>query len=219
MAQIEHCQDVETVTTEGFDGLFQGGSTPEPGQNQGGSTPEPGLTLKEAVEFYKISEKSVRIRIGQGKIPAIKVAGNNGPEWRIFPNGLPTPEPDRNQGDSSVEPDRNQSGSTVEAEPVEEPTRVEPTWCEAENVGAVDSAPLDQARNERVEELGQLLSIISSQAEKLEAANYRIGYLQSKVENQEEQIKLLTCSERSNSWWQSFCNWMLGRTPSSDGPR
>lgn len=219
MAEAEHCQDVETVTTDGFDGLFQGVSMPEPDQFKGGSTAEPGLTLKEAVEFYKVSDKSVRIRIGQGKIPAIKVPGNNGPEWRIFPNGLPTAEPDRNQGDSSIEPDRNQSGSTVEAEPVEEPTGVEPAWCEAENVGSVDSVSLDQARNERVEELGQLLSIISSQAEKLEAANYRIGYLQSKVENQEEQIKLLMCSERSNSWWQSFCNWMLGRTPSSNESR
>lgn len=84
---------------------------------------------------------------------------------------------------------------------------------------AEDSAPPDQALSERGEELGQLLSIISSQAEKLEAANYRIGYLQSKVENQEEQIKLLMCSKRSTSWWQSFCNWMLGRTPSSNGSR
>lgn len=113
MAQTQPCHEPQTVTTDGMEDLFQGGSTPEPGQNQGGSTPEPGLTLKEAVEFYKISEKSVRIRIGQGKILAIKVAGNNGPEWRIFPNGLPTPEPDRNQGSSCVEPGRNQSGSRV----------------------------------------------------------------------------------------------------------
>lgn len=209
MAQTEHCQDVETVTTEGFDGLFQGGSTPEPGQNQGGSTPEPGLTLKEAVEFYKISEKSVRIRIGQGKIPAIKVSGNNGPEWRIFPNGLPT-EPDRNQGSTSVEPDRNQSGSAVEAETIEEPTAVEPEWCGVETE-SVSYSRVGESTGSARQDLSQLLEVIKAQAEKLEAANYRIGYLQSKVENQDEQIKLLTCSERDKSWWSEFVSWFMGR--------
>lgn len=202
MAQAEHCQDVETVTTDGFDGLFQGGSTPEPGQNQGGSTPEPGLTLKEAVEFYKISEKSVRIRIGQGKIPAIKVAGSNGPEWRIYPDGLPTVEPDRNQGPSSPEPERNQPGTSPEVE-------ITPEDLESQEVEEVEVSGGYQ--ESRASELEQLLDVVKEQASKLEAANYRIGYLESQTEGYRDQIKLLTDSQhQKKGWLLSFWAWFTG---------
>jgi translation initiation factor 6 (eIF-6) len=40
------------------------------------------------------------------------------------------------------------------------------------------------------------------QAEKLESASYRIGYLESQLQSREEQIKLLTVSKKS--WWRWF---------------
>ncbi len=47
---------------------------------------------------------------------------------------------------------------------------------------------------------------------KLEAANYRIGYLESKVESQQEQLKLLTDNQASTrSRWTRFWNWFFGR--------
>ena len=40
------------------------------------------------------------------------------------------------------------------------------------------------------------------QSEKLEAASYRIGYLESQIQGREEQIKLLTTTRRP--WWQQL---------------
>jgi hypothetical protein len=45
---------------------------------------------------------------------------------------------------------------------------------------------------------------LMEQAEKLESASYRIGYLESQLQAREEQIKLLTVSKKS--WWQ----WLIG---------
>ncbi|MBX9722329.1 MAG: hypothetical protein K2X81_13090 [Candidatus Obscuribacterales bacterium] len=59
---------------------------------------------------------------------------------------------------------------------------------------------------------------------KLEAAAYRVGYLQSQVEtkdqelesqykeleNREQKIKLLTDSQHKPSWWNKFKTWFLG---------
>lgn len=205
MAQTEHCQDVETITTAGFDGLFQGGSTVEPGQNQGGSTAEPGLTLKEAVEFYKISEKSVRIRIGQGKIAAKKVPGPNGPEWRIYPNGLPEAVPERNHPGTTVEDAVPESGSTVE-----------PEWYQGSVEGELEEEEVEVVQGEKraERELEKLLSVIQEQAAKLEAANYRIGYLEAQTEGFREQVKLLTDRKRK-SWWATCWSWFIGQSENS----
>jgi hypothetical protein len=47
--------------------------------------------------------------------------------------------------------------------------------------------------------------------EKLEAANHRNGYLEAQVEQQKEQIKLITDNQRNRSnWWQNFCLWFTG---------
>lgn len=45
--------------------------------------------------------------------------------------------------------------------------------------------------------------------EKLEAANYRVGYLESKVESQREQLLLLTASAPVGPW-KRFVNWLFG---------
>jgi len=48
--------------------------------------------------------------------------------------------------------------------------------------------------------------------EKLEGANHRNGYLEAQVDQQREQIKLLTDSQhRPGGWWTRFCSWLIGR--------
>ncbi len=57
---------------------------------------------------------------------------------------------------------------------------------------------------------------VSKLVEKLEAANYRIGYLESKVESQQEQLRLLNDTQKpvtmpvKVTWWQRFLRWFLG---------
>jgi hypothetical protein len=46
--------------------------------------------------------------------------------------------------------------------------------------------------------------------EKLEAANHRNGYLEAQVDQQVEQIKLLTDSQHNKGWFSRFSSWFLG---------
>jgi chaperonin cofactor prefoldin len=51
--------------------------------------------------------------------------------------------------------------------------------------------------------------IIKDLQDKLEAATFRVGYLQHQVETKEEQIKLLTDSQHKPSWWLRLKNLFL----------
>jgi len=186
----------------GFDDFFQSTELkikPVEEQNQAGTTLEPVLTLKEAVEFYKISEKTIRLHIGQGKIPARKEQGPKGLEWRIYPSGIPQ-EPELIEIDTEVEIDGNQPGTSTDE-----------TW----NHTGTSQVPDRNQSPEMVNrlnggELDQFLDVIKTQAEKLEAANFRIGYLEAQTVSYKDQIKLLTDSQHKRGWWLRFCSWFIG---------
>lgn len=192
----------------------------EPERNQDGTKPEPILSLKEAVEFYKISEKTIRLHIKDGKIPARKEEGPRGLEWRIYPQGIPKDIPTKET--TSLEPEFVQVGSDVsetvttveEDETTAEPVRYqsgsspETTWyADAQ----VTSGSQGAAQPSFAPELKSLLDVITKQAEKLEAASMRIGYLEARTENYETQIKLLTDSQHKRGWWARFGAWFLGQ--------
>ncbi len=216
-----------TANQEGFSDFFEATaedvrkvSGVEPERNQDGTNPEQILSLKEAVEFYKISEKTIRLHIKDGKIPARKEEGPRGLEWRIYPQGIPKDIPVEET--TSLEPEFVQHGSDV-AETVttveEDGTIVEParyqsgsnpdtTWyAEAQ----VASGSQGSAQPSFAPELKSLLDVITKQAEKLEAASMRIGYLEARTENYETQIKLLTDSQHKRAWWARFGAWFLGQ--------
>lgn len=212
---------------EGFSDFFQAtaadvrkGSEVEPDRNQDGTEPEPVLSLKEAVEFYKISEKTIRLHIKDGKIPARKEEGPRGLEWRIYPQGIPKdiPVPES----SSLEPAFIQVGSDVgetvttveEDSTTVEPVRYqpgstpEPTWYTDAKITGASQEPVQPSF---APELKSLLDVITKQAEKLEAASMRIGYLEARTENYEREIKLLTDSQHKRGWWARFGAWFLGQ--------
>ena len=213
---------------EGFSDFFQStaadirkDSEVEPDRNQDGSKPEPVLSLKEAVEFYKISEKTIRLHIKDGKIPARKEEGPRGLEWRIYPQGIPKDIPAVES--TSLEPEYVQVGSDVSetATTVEddgttvEPVRYqpgstpEPTWYNDAKITGAFQEPVQQSF---APELKSLLEVITKQAEKLEAASMRIGYLEARTENYEKEIKLLTDSQHKRGWWARFGSWFLGKS-------
>ncbi len=46
-----------------------------------------GMSLKAACLHYRLAPSTLRAKIKRGEIPATKIDGSNGPEWRIFANG------------------------------------------------------------------------------------------------------------------------------------
>lgn len=58
------------------------------------------------------------------------------------------------------------------------------------------------------------LEILQQLMGKLEAANYRIGWLESQVRERESdvnELKLLVDSQHKSSWWADFKKWFFGR--------
>jgi hypothetical protein len=53
------------------------------------------------------------------------------------------------------------------------------------------------------------LHLIEQLQAKLEGATYRIGYLESKLEDRDYQIKLLTDSQHKPGWWAKLSNWFF----------
>lgn len=180
---------------QGFEDFFHAGKSSSEEQRQPGTTMVSGLTLKEAVEFYKISEKTIRLHISQGKIPARKEQGPRGLEWRIYPSGIPA-ESEIIEDVTEVQPDGNQAGTTAEED--------------RNHVGTILEPGSEISSRQSSGELDKLLELVQTQAQKLEAANYRIGYLEAQTQTYKEQIKLLTDSQHKPGWWVRFCSWFVG---------
>ena len=46
------------------------------------------MSLKAACIHYKLASSTLRMKIKRGEIPAKKIHGANGPEWRVFSASL-----------------------------------------------------------------------------------------------------------------------------------
>jgi hypothetical protein len=57
--------------------------------------------------------------------------------------------------------------------------------------------------------IDRLLNVINEKDQKLEAATYRIGWLESQLQDREKEIKLLTDSQHKPGWWAKFSNWFF----------
>jgi len=44
-------------------------------------------------------------------------------------------------------------------------------------------------------------------SQNLEAATYRIGWLESQLQDREKEVKLLTDSQHKAGWWARFSSW------------
>ena len=59
--------------------------------------------------------------------------------------------------------------------------------------------------------LDKVLGLLAEKDKKLEAATYRVGYLEAQLAAKDDQIKLLTDSQQKPGWWQRFYTWFIGR--------
>jgi hypothetical protein len=56
-----------------------------------------------------------------------------------------------------------------------------------------------------------LAKAVIEMSQKLEAANYRVGWLESQLQERDKEIKLLTDSQHKPSRWARFKKWFFGR--------
>jgi hypothetical protein len=152
-----------------------------------------GLNIREASQHYGLAIPTIRLKIKTGDIPAIKVNGPKGPEWRVFPDGAPEkPE----QIDINLSSSNDQGGIS-DTEAFYEPDR---SIAEGFHQANINVASLIKANQEMTA--------------KLEAAVYRNGYLEAQIENERQQVKLLTDRLHTPlplpvdlTLWAKFCSW------------
>ncbi len=72
-----------------------------------------------------------------------------------------------------------------------------------------ENGETQQARKISSAEFVRLLELIAEKDRKLEAATYRVGFLESRLEDRESQIKLLTDSQHKGGWWAKFSSWFF----------
>lgn len=172
---------IEPINMDGLNDFFQNDSRQIEDLQYSDIKLDTGLNIKEAASHYNLSIASIRLKIKLGEIPAIKISGKTGPEWAIFPKGIP----DNYQKDSnSVEGIYHHiDSSQIEDFEESDNTVIE----EFTTSGGASLEALQQANAN----LGKFLDMQRELINKIETLTFKNGYLESQVREREEQVKLL----------------------------
>lgn len=169
---------------------------------------EKSLTIKQAVHYYNMPPREIRAGIKSGQIKALRLGGQNGRKWRIFPQGIPQHLADRYASTMPpIEPD-------------------DPSFLPAFATGISSPVPapdsndiLDQKVTVR-DLLADMQGAIADLEEKLEAAAFRNGYLEAQVAGLEDRLKLITLRQPPAPWWTRMFSFLAaGKTCQAAGFR
>ncbi|NJL73191.1 MAG: helix-turn-helix domain-containing protein [Candidatus Competibacteraceae bacterium] len=172
-------QLVETISTEGLDDIFSEVSATGDTEFLTATTADTSLwvTVTQAAAALNKSERTIQRYIKAGKLESREELG--GKLFVLLPTTADTV--------SVVSPTFADMSHEVQA-PAD--TRHDAADI---HVGTVPIA-----------ELNKHLELIKELQNQVQAAAFRNGYLESKLEERDREIKLLTDSQHKPSWWQRF---------------
>jgi len=214
-------QPEDTASTNGLDDLFEEGLPA--GVPQG--VPE-GVPVSEAAAQLGVTERAILKRLRRGTLKGFKVTAKRGKKWLVSKEELPNLEeglldveerlppgvPSDDLGVPMVEmsmetTDMVDLSTDVSYSPgvlVEEEGL--PPGVPSEELGVPSSHSADL-----ISLVNQLQSKLDKANEQLQSASFRNGYLESKLEDKEREIKLLTDSQHKPSNWARFKAWFFGQ--------
>jgi len=154
-----------------------------------GSTASELLNTEEAAKRLGISSRAVINRLKSGSLPGKLVQGKYRKEWRVFWDAVRK---------SSEEPPEIRIENS------------EPSEATTENAseGLRSSSEHSEGSSDSTAILG-LLEQNKRLMDQLNALTYRNGYLESKLEEREREVKLLTDSQQRQGWWARFASWFV----------
>ena len=145
-----------------------------------GHTSDPGWTLADAAQAFGVTDRTVRRWIKQRQIPAWKVDGPRGPEWRIRPGSKPTTE--------DIQP-----GSFV-------------TTVDTHQ----DIIGLFELVRDLQDKLGAAQEQLKGASFRNGYLASQVDSLKGELESHKETIKLLTDSQHKHGAWSRFWGWFTG---------
>lgn len=217
-------QQEDPATTEGLDELFQEGLSvglPPGVLDVEEGLPE-GVPVSDAATILGVTERAVLKRLRRGTLKGFKVAAKRGKKWLVsrdelqdydegvldVEEGLPEEVPVADAGVLSPE---SHGQSTFISELTSETGYSTGVLIEEEGVPVADAGVPSSGSPDLIDLVNQLQSSLDKANEQLQSACFRNGYLESKLEEREREIKLLTDSQSKSGWWVRFTKWFFGQ--------
>jgi len=175
-------------------------------------------TVEETSRALGLTRGAIIRRLEDGILPGYKVRRANSWVWRVKPVWLPeTREKHENEAKTAdeaaaLEPvGEKKESADADRKHVEVDECIDVlTDCTPEE----EEIYLPSARMAGLQELMQLRAKLEmtefqfqDSLSRLSAANQQIGYLQAKLENSEEKLRLLVDSEKNSPWWNRWRLW------------
>jgi hypothetical protein len=199
-------QTPKPVSMEGLEDLFdefanhevQGANTLELVREQDAS-----VSVEHAAEILGISSRAVQKRLKKGTLKGLKVKQGGIERWSVNLSVM-----DREQDAScSVEFANHEVQDANTLELVRE--QGAPSPIEFANIEYQDTSWAEKSIKDKTAIDDYKDSVIQELQAKLEAATFRVGYLQAQMESSQETIKLLTDSQHKPGWWAKFSSWFF----------
>jgi excisionase family DNA binding protein len=187
---LEDIFELNGVTSETVLGSLKTVAGPSQDEGPGLSHQSVLLTTLEVADSLGISKRSVIRLIQEGKLAATKAEGRyliDSESVEQRKRVLPVARRARDEG----------LGPSQDEGPV--PSKDRETVYVSLDIEGPGPTPTQNTNTLDAERL----------LKDLEAASYRIGYLESKLEERDLAIKLLIDSQHKPSWWSKFASWFL----------
>jgi hypothetical protein len=178
-------QTIEPASTEGLERFFEVEVVPGTTMDYQVVPTEglQGVSVDEAAKILQLSPKTIKDRLRKGSLKGFKAKDKFGERWLVCLDLAP-PEP------------------PIELKVLPGKGEVVDVGRGSESVAPTDLvAPTDSQNNELIEAYKEQVKDLQKQ---LQAASYRLGYLEHERSTHLEQIKLLTDSQHKPTWWQRF---------------
>ena len=190
--ETSNYQTVEPISTEGLDDLFQEGLLEASSETVEGVLLEPrGIPVEVAAQYLGMSTSGILKRLRRGSLAGFKVPSKRGEKWLVRYEALP-------QGVLNTAKEPLVVSEGVLDHPEESSGVALDLTKESSEEPSLDQALLDDLKRRNID-----------LEAKLQAASWRNGYLESKLEDRENQIKLLTDSQHKPGWWAKFSSWFF----------
>lgn len=159
------------------------------------------VSLSEAAKLLSVHRRYALDLIHKGKLTAFK---NPKGQWQV-PRKAIEERSENTQSD-------NQEDLLEVVDEVEEgpPEGLQEDLLEVDPPG--DPDPLLDSFKDRL--IFELQSKLDEKDTQLQSATYRIGWLESQVQEREsdiQELKLIVDHQSKTGWWTRFTNWFLGR--------
>jgi hypothetical protein len=223
--------EADNLSLDGLEGLLD---ADEPAQSAGQiSTANSGnleiqdWTVEETATALGLSRGAVIRRLEDGILSGYRVKRGSRLVWRVRPTWLAGAS---HKGSAyQDEPENVQSPDLAAVAPAADAADSQHSSADAaeacssfdcqEVVEAFDifqeaaELPALPASVRELIELSTRLEMTESQfqdaCQKLELANYKIGYLEARLEASQEQVRLLCDSQAKGSWWRRWRQWFF----------